>query len=182
MLWCQRIRFFISLNIITCFCSMISYLQSGASIHRCFENIKEAWKSVVLALFCDFSADNLSRTEVAKYITFVSSYWKIHREHFLIKNYFLIKFTCVGDFLVNEFFEFWHQFMCYSNNLTGETFIACLVFFAWFISIYSIKCQFVNIDKNEKWKEVIFITSPATSLENVFNLIPLLITTTLSNS
>ena len=37
-------------------------------MHRCFENIQKALKSVVLAFFCDFSAENLSRTEVSKYI------------------------------------------------------------------------------------------------------------------
>ena len=49
------------------------YSQSGAAIHRSFQNIKKTLKSVVLAFFCDFSADNLSSAEVAKYLALGSS-------------------------------------------------------------------------------------------------------------
>ena len=81
--------------------------------------------------------------------TFLSCY---HIESFTNNTFLwrITKLTCVGDFLVYEFFEFWHQFMCYSDNLTGEHFFACLVLVSWFISIYSIKCHFVNIDKYDK--------------------------------
>ena len=101
--------------------SYYNYSHSGAFIHRCFENIQKALKSVVLAFFCDSSAENLSRTEVAKYIAPCDHIESFTENTFLWR---ITKLTCVGDFLVKKCFEFWHQFMCYSNNLTGESFFA----------------------------------------------------------
>ena len=143
MLWCHQSRFFISSRfyylllidkLLTCFCSSsfltciifgyyLNYLQSGASIHNFFENIKKALKSVVLAFLCDFSTENLSRTEATN-ISF-----SCYRIKSLTENTFLwrvTKLTCIGYLLVDKFFGFWHQFMCYSNNLTVESFFACL--------------------------------------------------------
>ena len=48
-----------------------------------------------------------------------------------MKNY---KVDMLFEFLVNKFFEFWHLFMCYSVNLTEESFFACPVFLlAWYV-------------------------------------------------
>ena len=50
------------------------------------KTLKKALKSVVLAFFCDFSVENLSRTEVVKYITFAWSYSKFYWDHIPMKN------------------------------------------------------------------------------------------------
>ena len=42
---------------------------------------------MVLVFFWDFSAENLSRTEVSKRIALVSLNWNFYREAFLVKNY-----------------------------------------------------------------------------------------------
>ena len=58
-----------------------------------------------------------------------------------MKNY---KVDMVGEFLVNEFFDFWHQFMCYSNNLTSENFFACLDLLVAYYVILSISINMRN--------------------------------------
>ena len=51
------------------------------------KSLKKTLKLVLLAFFSDLSDENLSRTEVVKYLTFLSSNWKFYQKHFLMENY-----------------------------------------------------------------------------------------------
>ena len=92
------------------------------------KTLKKPLKSVVLVFFRDFSVELLSRREVAKHIPFVSSNWKFYREHFLMKNC-KVEIRCWVP--SQRIFEFWDQFMCYSNNLISGSFSHAL-FFLWY--------------------------------------------------
>ena len=76
-------------------------------------------KSVILAFF----GENLSRTEVAKYLAFVSSNGKFYWKHFLMKSYIINLRWWVP---VNEFFEFWLQLMCYSLKYSNRGKLFCM--------------------------------------------------------
>ena len=139
-----------------------------------------------MAFICDFSAENLSRAEVAKYIAFVSSYWKFYREHLVMKNY---KVACVGDFLINKCFEFWHQFMCYSNNLSGKNFFACLLSFLHSLLVFTVLDVILPTSINMRSREKVTFSSYLQSLLLKMylvylwvSLLPLLIKLTFSNS
>ena len=111
-------------------------------MHQCFEIIKITLKSVVLVFFWDLSAENLSRTDVAKYLTFLSSNWKFCRKHFLMKNYVVDMRWWVPSQII-----YWvlAPVLLLLKILAGESFFACLVpLVACFIIVYISKCHFVN--------------------------------------
>ena len=107
---------------------LIKIIKSGSSIHRCFEIIKKTLKPVHLAFFCDLSAENPSRIEVAKYLTFLSPNWKFYLKHFLIKNYvvdmhwwvpsWIIYWVLAPILLLLKCFSWWNLF-CVSCSSCG---------------------------------------------------------------
>ena len=98
---------------------------------------KKPVKPVVLAFFCNISAENISRTETVQHFASMS---KLYIEHFLMNNYNVDICTLP----INKFSG--SRTNSCGGQITGESFSTCLGPVAtYFISNDKIKCYLVKI-------------------------------------